>query len=210
MLAGVAQLDEKVLVLNRAFAAIRVIPARRAFILLCKGIAEVVSVEDGRYCNYDIHSWADLARLQREIEPERHAWVRTARFEIAIPTIIRLLGYDRVPRQPVRLNRRNIYARDHNRCQYCGRSFPTRELTLDHVRPRVQGGGSSWENLVCACLRCNTRKGGRTPDQANMRLIRTPIRPKRDPTITVRLGARRYETWKAFLDNAYWTVELAE
>ncbi len=108
----------------------------------------------------------------------------------------------------MKLNRRNIYTRDGSRCQYCGRSFPTRELTLDHVVPRVQGGVNSWTNLVCACVRCNARKGGRTPVQAGMRLVREPIRPKRNPAITVRLGSGKYDSWKAFMDEAYWTVEL--
>ena len=201
-------LDAQVLLLNRVYAAIRVIDARRAFSLLSKEIAEVIAVEDGTYRNYDFETWADIAELQQEFEPDRHEWVRTTRFTIAVPKIIRVLGYDRRPRRIVKLNRRNIYARDHNLCQYCGRSFPTRELTLDHVLPRVQGGENSWDNLVCACVKCNARKGGRTPRQAGMRLIRQPVRPKRNPAITLRLGAARYESWKAFLDEAYWTVEL--
>jgi hypothetical protein len=76
------------------------------------------------------------------------------------------------------------------------------------VVPRVQGGVNSWTNLVCACVRCNARKGGRTPVQAGMRLVREPIRPKRNPAITVRLGSGKYDSWKAFMDEAYWTVEL--
>ncbi len=205
---GPSGLHSQVLLLNRVYAAIRVIDARRAFSLLAKEVAEVIAVEDGTYRNYDFKTWADIAELQQEFEPDRHEWVRTTRFTIAVPKIVRVLDYDRRPRRVVKLNRRNIYARDHNLCQYCGRSFPTRELTLDHVLPRVQGGENSWENLVCACVRCNARKGGRTPRQAGMRLIRRPIQPKRNPAITLRLGAARYESWKAFLDEAYWTIEL--
>lgn len=201
-------LDCQVLVLNRVYAAIRVIDARRAFSLLAKDIAEVIAIEDGSYRNYDFETWADIAELQREFEPDRHDWVRTTRFTIAVPRIIRLFDYDRRPRRNIKLNRRNIYARDDSRCQYCGRPFPTRELTLDHVMPRVQGGGDTWENLVCACVRCNARKGGRTPRQAGMRLVREPVKPKRNPAITVRLGSGKYDSWKAFLDEAYWTVEL--
>ncbi|MCA9296551.1 MAG: HNH endonuclease, partial [Phycisphaerales bacterium] len=126
------------------------------------------------------------------------------------PKIIRLFGYDRLPRQDVKLNRRNLYARDGSRCQFCGKKFSTRELTLDHVVPRVQGGQHTWENLVCACVRCNSRKGGRTPDQANMALIRQPVRPKRNPAITLSLGKAKYASWKAFLNDAYWTVELKD
>ena len=203
-------LDAKVLVLNRYFSAIRVIDARRAFVLLAKEIAEVVAVEDGSYVSYPFTTWTELRDFRREFEANEHDWVRTPRITIAVPKIVRVLGYDRLPREAVKLNRRNIYARDSNRCQYCGRSFATKELTLDHVKPRVQGGGNSWTNLVCACVKCNARKGGRTPEQAGMRLIRVPVKPKRNPAISLRLGSPKYESWKAFLDEAYWTVELSD
>jgi len=201
-------LDAKVLVLNRLYAVIRVVDARRAFALLAKQAAEVIALENGTYRNYDFETWADLGSLQQEFEADDHDWVRTTRVVIAVPKIIRVLGYDRLPREVVKLNRRNIYARDGSRCQYCGKPFPTRELTLDHVVPRVQGGENSWTNLVCACVRCNARKGGRTPAQASMKLIRAPKRPRRNPAIALRLGSPRYQSWKAFLDEAYWTVEL--
>lgn len=203
-------LDERVLVLNRLYTAVRVVSARRAFILLCKSVAEVIAVEDGIYANYDFETWADLANLQREMSPDTYSWIRTPRVEIAVPTIIRLFNYDRVPRSPVKLNRRNIYTRDGNRCQYCGRIFAVRELTLDHITPRVQGGGNSWQNLVCACLKCNTRKGGRTPKQAGIQLIRPPTRPTHSPATTLRLGSTRYASWRAFLSSAYWNVELKD
>ena len=208
MAALAATLDSKVLVLNRLYTAVRVVDARRAFCLLVKNVAEVIAVEDGTYRNYDWASWADIAELQHEFERESHDFVRTARLVIAVPRIIRLLEYDRRPMRTVKLNRRNIYARDGSRCQYCGKHFSTRELTLDHITPRVQGGENTWTNLVCACVKCNARKGGRTPRQAAMRLIRKPIQPKRNPTITLRLGSPKYDSWKAFLDEAYWTVEL--
>ena len=208
MTALAASLDSKVLVLNRLYAAVRVVDARRAFCLLVKNIAEVIAVEDGTYRNYDWTSWSDIAELQHEFERERHDFVKTARVVIAVPRIIRLLDYDRRPIRTVKLNRRNIYARDASRCQYCGKHFPTRELTLDHITPRVQGGENTCTNLVCACVKCNARKGGRTPEQAAMRLIRKPVQPRRNPAITLRLGSPKYDSWKAFLDEAYWTVEL--
>ncbi len=203
-------LNEKVLVLNRLYTAIRVINARRAFIMLCKQAAEVIAVEDGQYVNYDFESWTQIAELQREFEPDAHAWVRTPSIHIAVPKIIRLFGYDRLPRQEVKLNRRNLYARDGSRCQYCGGQFPTRELTIDHVTPRVLGGQHSWTNLVCACVTCNAKKGGRTPRLAGLKLIRNPVRPNRNPVITLRLGDAKYHSWKAFLNDAYWTVELRD
>lgn len=201
-------LNAKVLVLNRLYMALRVVSAKRAFSLLCRELAEVIQVSDGQYTAYNFSTWAELSDLQRRYEPQRHDWVRTVRVEIAVPKVIRLLDYDRMPQQHVKLNRRNLFARDRNQCQYCGNHFPTSELSIDHVLPRTQGGGDTWENLVCSCVRCNARKGGRTPEQAAMHLIRKPIRPKRNPLITVRLGQAKYEPWKAFLDNAYWSVEL--
>lgn len=201
-------LDAKVLVLNRMYVAVRVISARRAFSMLCRDVAEVIDVTDGQYVSYPFHTWAELSEFQQEFEPERYDWVKTVRFQVAVPRIIRLLGYDRLPAQIVKLNRRNLFARDRNQCQYCGRVFATSELSIDHVLPRAQGGGDSWENLVCSCVKCNARKGGRTPEQASMKLVRKPVRPKRNPMISIRLGQERYHSWKAFLDDAYWNVEL--
>lgn len=203
-------LDAHVLVLNKVWMAIRVTSARRAFMLLFNGLAEAVHVGDGSYTGHDFESWADLSAARRGFAAHagQHQWVRTVHFEIAVPKIVRLLGYDRLPRQGVKLNRRNIFARDRNRCQYCGRSFPTSELTLDHVVPRSQGGASTWDNLACCCVACNARKGGRTPAQAHMKLVRPPVQPKRNPVISLRLGSDQYASWQPFLDNAYWSVEL--
>ncbi|MBY0308093.1 MAG: HNH endonuclease, partial [Phycisphaerales bacterium] len=179
-------LAAKVLVLNKLYMAVRVISAKRAFCMLMQQAAEVVHVEDGQYLSYDFETWAELSEIRKAYEAERFDWVRTVRIEIAVPKVIRLLGYDRLPEQHVKLNRRNLFARDRNQCQYCGKHFPTSDLSIDHVKPRAHGGGDTWENLVCACIRCNAKKGGRTPDQAGVPLIRKPVRPKRNPMITVR------------------------
>lgn len=208
LIAQGSGLDARVLVLNKLYVAIRVVSARRAFTMLCRDMAEIIHVEDGQYVNYDLSTWTEVSEFRRQYEREEHDWVRTVRYEIAVPRIIRLFGYDRLPVQRVKLNRRNLFARDRNQCQYCGHHFPTSELTLDHVTPRTQGGGDTWENLVCACVPCNARKGGRTPQQARVKLIRKPIKPKRNPLITLRLGSDKYRSWKAFLDEAYWSVEL--
>lgn len=213
-------LSAKVLVLNKGYMAMRVVSAKRAFCMLARNMAEVIHVDTrdlsggdganlcGQFLNYDFDSWAELSALRKEFEGLNYDWVRTVRMEIAVPRIIRLLGYDRLPAQTVKLNRRNLFARDRNQCQYCGRHFPTADLSIDHVKPRAAGGGDSWDNLVCACIRCNAKKGGRTPEQASMKMIRKPERPKRNPLIALRLGNAKYSSWKAFLDHAYWDVEL--
>lgn len=203
-------LDSSVLVLNKHYAAIRVVSARRAFCMLFKEIAEIISVEESRFQSYDFESWRELSELRAAYEREDHEWVRCVRFELAVPRIVRLLVYDRLPRTNVKFTRRNIYARDGNRCQYCGKRFPTSELSLDHVVPRSRGGQSLWANIVCCCVTCNVRKGGRTPDEAHMELIRKPVKPRRSPVIALRLGSHKYASWKQFLDAAYWNVELRD
>jgi 5-methylcytosine-specific restriction endonuclease McrA len=212
MTAAPSALNSHVLVLNRLWMAIRVVDARRAFSMLVRDMAEVIRVDDGSYTGHAFADWAELSQVRAEYEADDPdsgtEWVRTVRMQLAVPKIIRLLGYDRLPQQNVKLNRRNIFARDHNRCQYCGGSFATSELSLDHVRPRSQGGDASWENLVCCCVACNSKKGGRTPGQARMPLIRPPVQPRRNPALHVRVGQDKYRSWRTFLDNAYWSVEL--
>lgn len=206
-------LQSNVLVLNRFYQAIRVINVRRAFSLLCRDMAEVIHIEQdaegkNQWLNLNFTDWRELSELKAQFKPDEYEWIHTVRFQVAVPRIIRLLGYDKLPRQEVKFNRRNIFARDSNRCQYCGRKFSTVDLSLDHVVPKSQGGKSTWENIVCACIKCNVRKGGRTPEQASMHLITKPHKPKRSPVINIRLADERYWSWKQFLDDAYWTVEL--
>lgn len=207
-------LDSSVLLLNAHYMAMRVVSVRRAFTLLFKHdaqqrpIAEVVDIEDGRYVSYDFLDWAELSIFKREFEPARHDWIRTVRFSLAVPRIIRVLTFSRLLRHDVKLNRRNIFARDNNTCQFCGKRFSSSQLSIDHIIPRSRGGRSTWENLICACVRCNVKKGGRTPDEANLRLIRPAVKPRRNPVVTIKLSDKRYASWKQFLDAAYWDVEL--
>ena len=177
-------LNSQVLVLNRLWMAIRVVDARRAFSLLVRDLAEVIRVDDGSFQGMNFDNWAEVTAAHEAFDREaneRYEFVRTVRMQIAVPKVIRLLGYDRLPKSEVKLNRRNIFARDKNTCQYCGKRYPTSELSLDHIRPRSQGGQSLWENLVCCCVSCNSRKGGRTPEQARMPLVRQPFKPRRNP-----------------------------
>ena len=197
-----------VLVLNRHYMAIHVVNFRRAFALLFRELAEVIELDDGQYYNYDFESWREISELKALYKEPSEDWIRAVNFDIQIPRIVRLLGYDRLPKRAVRFNRRNVFARDGNHCQYCGERFSTSELSLDHVVPRSRGGEASWENIVCACVKCNVRKGGRTPKEAHMKLIHAPVRPKRSPLLAVKLGNPKYTSWKTFIDNAYWTVDL--
>ena len=206
--AATAALSSSVLVLNRFYVAIHVVNVRRAFGLLFREMAEVIHLEEGQYANYDFESWREISELNAEFKEPHDDWLSAVNFEIQVPRVIRLLFYEHQPHSSPRFNRRNVFARDRSQCQYCGKRFPTSELSLDHVIPKTQGGTACWENLVCACVACNVRKGGRTPKEAGLQLIRPPLRPKRSPLITLKLGNPKYQSWKTFLDKAYWNVDL--
>lgn len=195
-----------VLVLNRLYMAVHVVNVRRAFGLLCRELVEVIHLEDGKFGTYSFESWREISELRAEEKLPHDDWIRSVNFEIQVPRVIRLLRYDRLPKQKLHLNRRNVLARDNHLCQYCGRHFPTLQLSIDHIVPRSHGGETTWENVVCACLACNVKKGGRTPHQAHMKLISTPVRPKRNPLLMLRLDNPKYADWRMWLDSVHWDV----
>jgi 5-methylcytosine-specific restriction endonuclease McrA len=134
--------------------------------------------------------------------------VRSVSLVIKIPAVVRLLRAFRRHAKPVKFSRVNIYARDHYRCQYCGRRASISELTYDHVTPRSQGGRTEWTNIVTACYECNRRKGGRTPREAGMQLLTPPVQPNWVPAVTIRISMRSIpEAWRDYL---YWTGDLSE
>lgn len=199
-------LDSPVLVLNRLWQAVNICSARRAFNLLYEGHAQVVAAdEDANFLTHDYASWRDLS--ERSPEPEM---LHSVSLKIRVPRVIVLLFFDRLPRKEVRFTRQNVFERDHNTCQYCGRVFERSDLNLDHVIPRDKGGLTTWENVVCSCIRCNTRKGNKLAHQVQMALIRKPVKPKWQPSIQLPWGKPPDASWKHFVDTAYWNVELSD
>jgi 5-methylcytosine-specific restriction endonuclease McrA len=141
-----------VLVLNQNYEPLNVCQVRRAIILLLRGKAEVL--ENGRGTLHSITSMYD------------------------IPSVIRLVSFIKRPHHRRKMTKLEIFNRDKYTCQYCGRQH--KELTLDHVIPKKRGGEHSWENVVSACIPCNRRKAGRTPDEAGMPLLNHPKPPRND------------------------------
>ena len=198
-------LNRPVLVLNRLWQAIHVCSARRAFSLLCQGHAQVVHAEDGSFSTHDFDSWRSLS--QREPGAQM---VQTVAYKIRLPSVIVLMLFDRMPRKEVKFTRHNIFERDRNTCQYCGHLFDRKDLNLDHVVPRDRGGPTTWENIVCSCIPCNTRKANRTPQEAGLHLVKKPKRPKWRPFVQINFSLNQHDSWKHFIDLAYWNVELGE
>jgi 5-methylcytosine-specific restriction endonuclease McrA len=197
-------LNTKVLVLNRSYLPVHITSVRRAFSLLYQDIARAV---DEQYQVFDFESWSDLSV---SVNDEAIGVVNRV---IRVPRVVLLIAYDRVPKRYVRFSRFNIYARDRNTCQYCGRRFSRNDLNLDHVVPRSRGGTSTWENVVCSCHRCNRMKGGRSPEEAGMRLQRRPFKPQWTPFMIETFSLKRYKEWLPYLsavDVAYWNTELVE
>lgn len=199
-------LNQQVLVLNRLWQAVNVCTVRRALSLLFEGHAQVVmGMSDGSFQTFNFNEWTDFS--QQEPHPDS---IHTISFRVRVPKVILLLFFDRLPKKEVKFTRHNIFERDQNTCQYCGLVFERKDLNLDHVIPRDRGGPTTWENIVCSCISCNTVKANRTPQEAGMHLIRKPKRPKWRPFIQVNLGLSCHDSWKHFLDLAYWNVEIGE
>jgi 5-methylcytosine-specific restriction endonuclease McrA len=194
-------LDCSVLVLNRFYMAIRVINVRRGLTLLYRGCAEVITIDDCQYANYDFDAWCELSQLYALEKQPGEDYIKAVSFDLQVPRIIRLTRYDKVPKSTVRFNRKNLFARDSHRCQYCGQTRPVNQLSLDHVVPRSLGGKTTWENIVCSCMSCNSRKGGRTPSQAGMKLLSTPAKPRTNPAMAIPLDDPRYASWKTFVQD---------
>jgi len=195
-------LETNVLVLNRFYMAIRVINVRRALTLLYRQCAEVIDIDQSQYVSYDFESWCELSKLASLEKQPGEEYIQAVGFELQVPRIVRLTMFDKMPLQSVRFNRKNLFARDKHTCQYCGRNEPSHKLSLDHVIPRSHGGPTTWENIVCCCLRCNSRKGGRTPKQARMSLLSRPSKPRVSPLMIQSIDDPRYESWKTFLPVA--------
>jgi len=195
-------LATSVLVLNRMYMAVHVINVRRAVCMLYRELAEVIHIEDGHFSNYDFENWQLVSELNWEHHNDSEDWIRSVSFQLQVPRVIRLLRYDRVPKHSLRFNRRNLFARDQHQCQYCGRHAPLTQLSLDHVIPRSRGGQTTWENIVCCCLTCNTRKGGRTPKEARMRLLTKPKKPRFNPMLVRKLQNPKYSSWRTFVGGS--------
>lgn len=197
-------LNSAVLVLNRHYQPVHVTNVKRAISLLYQGVARAI---DEQYRLYDFADWAALSAANEEDS------IKGVTRALRLPRVVVLTAFEKLPRVRVRFSRLNIYARDEDTCQYCGRKRKRADLNLDHVVPRSQGGRTCWENVVCSCIECNLRKGGRTPAQAGIKLLREPVRPRWTPLFRGAPMKGAHRAWLPFLnlaEAAYWNVELSD
>lgn len=162
------------LLLNASFEPVMVVSWKKAVIMAMLGKVEVIE-------EYD--------RI-----------IRGVNFSLRLPAVIRLHRYLRRKTAIVKFSRQNLYLRDRGLCQYCGGPFEHRQLTYDHVIPRSRGGQTEWTNVVTCCVSCNLKKGGKTPEEAGMSLIRKPKAPIWIPLLAVSLGLEEPPApWKDYL-----------
>ena len=195
-------INSPVLVLNRFFFPIDTTNVKRAFLMLYGGAAKAVNLN---YETFDFNSWSEISTKHDDDS------IKTVSAIIKIPRVIMVIRYDKVPSKEVRFNRYNIFKRDKSTCQYCGTSLPKSELTIDHILPKSLGGKTTWENVVCACSKCNRKKGCKTLLASNMKLMNKPIKPTWELLSNLYIKTTTYKEWKPFLnfvDASYWNVEL--
>tara|TARA_B100000927_G_C16470932_1_gene471491 strand:+ start:2438 stop:3028 length:591 start_codon:yes stop_codon:yes gene_type:complete len=187
------------LVLNRLWQAVNVVGVERAFSLLALEHAQVIYAEDGSFRVFDGAGWFEFSK-DLEAGPGSRV-IRTVNQQVVVPTVLLLRGYDRMLMQEMKFNRQNLLERDDYRCQYCGKNLPAKELNMDHVVPRDRGGGTTWENVVISCIKCNSKKSNRSPKEAGMRLLKEPKRPPRRPFMSSLYGKPMEETWTHFIQS---------
>ncbi len=194
----------EVLVLNKNFYAIQITTWKRAIGLLCVEHADVV---DENYRTYNFEDWVELSSMIKE---HPSGFIHTTSLKIAIPEVIALKFYDKIPASDIRFTRKNIYEHYGYKCCYCGKKFPTNELNLDHVIPRSRGGKTSWDNIVTSCVKCNIKKGDHLPHEIGLKLLVTPSKPKWNGALSLALKSNIHikKSWQKFIDNVYWNIEL--
>ena len=180
-------METQTLVLDTAYIPVARVHWQRAVTLLFMGKVEVVE----------------------EYEDKE---IKSVTFSIKLPSIVRFIRALKSKRRAIKFSRENVFARDHGKCQYCGVRLARPEATYDHVIPRAQGGKTTWDNVVICCVPCNRTKGNRTPAQAGMTLLSTPVRPKKLPDhvrVTVMWRKGDPESWLQWLSSySYWNGEL--
>lgn len=203
-------MSDKVLVLNKNWQPIKILNAFDAISDLFIGKAECID------CNYNCHdfdswvnNWEDLYDIS---SLDKTKIIVTSQFKFMIPEIIKYKTISRAYDFKVKFSRKNVFKRDGNVCQYCHKEFPLSRLNIDHILPRCRGGKTTWENVVVSCIKCNSKKDDKTPEEANMKLLKQPMRP-----LYIDHDNKKYSSvpkfptsWNDFVGHMYWNAELKE
>jgi 5-methylcytosine-specific restriction endonuclease McrA len=195
--------QNRVLVLNKGWTAVGIATVERAFNLIMSEYANgqpkarIIDPQD-----FQAYTWDDWSKITPKSD---ESVIHTARQSFRLPEVVLLSRYEKMPQQRVHFSRRTIYRRDNYTCQYCGCRPGSEELSIDHIVPRSRGGQTSWTNTVLACVKCNSRKADKLPEEVGFKRPH-PSKPKfnllRGDRVTIP------KSWNAFVSEAYWLVEL--
>jgi len=190
-------INESVLVLNKYFLAIQVTVVKEAICALVTGKARVV---DQNYTMYDFTAWAEYTAMHDD-DGTYPGVIRSPSVEIFAPHVILIpdCEFNSPLIKTVKYSRRNIYQRDKNTCQYCGKKIDRKNLTLDHIVPKSKGGKSSWTNVVASCVWCNSEKGDKLLSELGWKLRKQPTKPRWKSHIGVPFNRSKKEYWEKFL-----------
>jgi hypothetical protein len=193
-------------VLNRSWTPVGTVSVQEAIIKLFSiysdGEPKARIIDHESYATF---TWDDWSKLKISATDDV---IQGSNMFFKIPEVILLSRYDKLPQPKVHFSRRNLYKRDQMTCQYCGDQPGSPELTVDHVLPRAQGGKTTWDNCVLACVKCNRRKADKTPAQAGMKVLKKPKKPHM--RFFSYNSLKPVKSWEAFLGTAYWHVSIGD
>ena len=210
-------IHQNVLVLNSAYMPVYVTSVMKAVSLLFREKAEVIEVENKDWNSYNLKSWEEMSYYKSELEKDFKYLRASDDYILGVPKVIRLVKYSKQLTK-IKLTRKNIFLRDNNICQYCEKQKKIQDLSIDHVIPRASGGRNSWDNLVCSCIDCNTKKGSKTLKESGFTLLKKPSKPSQYiifKSYINRMDEEPFRHWIHFfpddvISDAYWNTELKE
>ncbi len=198
-----------ILVLNKYFSGIAVCSLIRGISFIMDGRAEVIGITSEGFYPFSFKDWIEVTENPElaDIDPGKEIVITTGKNgngiakQFFVPRIIRLTSSSYFPdgKKQLRPTRQNVLLRDENTCQYCGKTPSKKELNLDHVVPKSKGGKNTWKNLVTSCKRCNSRKADRTPNEAGMKLLRNPFKPRPVDGLINKLDVQYMDKYKSIL-----------
>lgn len=205
-------LDQKIVhVINKQWKPISKTTVRKAINKTLNGRYQIVGEH---WSLFDFSGWIDHWNDAKRVAKfaENVQMIKIGNMRIAVPLLVKCTDYNGgfdVSDKPVQFTRRNIFLRDNNTCQYCGKNLPSDQLNLDHIIPKSRGGLTNWENIVLSCVRCNQKKANRTPREANLKLRSQPYHPtRRDLGILHDNTLSKKDPWEVIMDLMYWNTEL--
>jgi len=191
-------INDYVLVLNKGWTPVAVSRMKDALVKIFGDAANIV--DESNYAEYNWEEWMKnyAFPIEDNSRDGEFKFILSPRLKIRVPEVIVLTNYNSLPKRNLRLTRKNLLLRDDYTCQYTGQKLNSQNATIDHIVPQSRGGKNSWDNVVISSEEANSKKGDKTPQEANMRLLKNPSQPSWTPLFAIS-DSRRLKSWEKFL-----------